>query len=551
MERADCRSDNSPELGSRLGAPAEHQLREWLTSAGPRAPETPPPSFLCLRILATYLSDAQGSEWCGPQGTARVSWTIAAGTPPYLVAVGGLTVPGELGYVDIFCETVRDLETRRDAPEQLVVDVPVSVRDSNGRTAQSSLALNLVSAPPERAIGEIKIVPGVSDALVVPFPPVEFADGTAEAPFGKSAVVRYRAQGDAAWRYATPVPPRPQSGCGYHCSASAIGELEPDTPYELQAAWMWNFAYSDPARSTDDFKRLGPEDQTAGDGWWRAWVAPERLQWSKIHRFRTHGPFQLRADATHDTVRVSWPAPTGRFHARAYSPQWPGVVWADRDNSYQRRRRVEGSENGVMSSVIGGLPADTPFVIVVRQVPPPRSFSQEAGIAVQTEPDPGRGPQRSADPSDIEVKLVGRTLIVEWTKQWPTAYTSVTLFQGTDARGSAVSGRRIPPPPPSAHKPLDQQLSRRVRVEFADRPPGSAWTLYLNRTPGHMSGPEHPIPYLCMIWSIEVPRSRPHAHLDRYFYSPQVTVPAAVRPGEIRSEEQLWKGCALGEPIHE
>ena len=196
------------------------------------------------------------------------------------------------------------------------------------------------------------------------------------------------------------------------------------------------------------------------------------------------------------------------------------MVWVDRDNSYQWRRRDEGAESGAMSAVIGGLPADTPFNVVVRLLKPP-SFDQvaPATIAVRTSSQSAGTTLGWADPSDFDITMTGRVLAVEWTKNWPILYTSARLVPESTEGSAGPKGRWVPAPRPSELDPFDEQLERRVRMVFPELRSGTSWRLYVNRRPGHMSTRNQPIPYLCMVWDIRVPQNNTAAQLDPYSFS--------------------------------
>jgi len=527
--------------------------RERLTSAGMSATGQPPPSFECLRVVSAYWSGTPVYEWCGPLGTARVWWRIAGGTRPMQVTIIDATAPAPAGYLDIPCESIRDRHDLSDSPHGQIVAVQVMVRDADGRLAYGSVELGFVTTAPAQRIDEIRVLSGAQDANFVPLPwPFLVGDDPRPHPLGMAAVVRYRALRATAWRYVTPLPAPAQSGCGLYCVVSHAGDLEPDTQYELQAAWMWNQVYSDSWDSSD--RRQWWQDEALRDAWWRSWFEPDDLTWSETVQFRTFGHLRLQAETTDDSVRVSWSASGGHFHASAYSPDWPGVVWFDRDNSYQWRRDREAAQTGRMSAVIAGLPADTPFVVVVRQLLPP-SFHRlpPATVELRTQTGSANAVPRWADPRDIEVGASGGTVTVEWTKGWPTVYTEVRLWRRPDDGGQAIRGRWTSAPQPSEFEPFDEQISRRVsvRLPLGERPEGSAWTLVVNRSPGHMSRPEDGFPYVCMIWQIRVPPIGTDGYLDRFFFSAEQACTMAVQPVQMLSEGNWSSKCVAGEPTSE
>ncbi|MXX49045.1 MAG: hypothetical protein F4Z38_12220 [Chloroflexi bacterium] len=526
---------------------------ERQNSTGMSVTGQPPPSFECLYVASAYWSSTPRHEWCGPLGTARVSWRIVGGTDPMQVTIDDASAPAQLGYLDIPCESIWDRYVVSDSPHVQIVALQATVRDADGRHAHGSVEVGFVSSTPAQRIDQIKVLPGVQDANFVPLPwPFLGGDDLRPHPLGMAAIVRYRALGATAWSYVTPLPAPAQSGCGLYCVPSHAGDLEPDTQYELQAAWMWNQVYSDSWDSGDRWRWW--QDEALRDSWWRSWVEPDELTWSETVRFRTFGELRLQAETTHDTVRVSWLASAGHFHASAYSPDWPGVVWFDRDNSYQWHRDREAAQTGRMSAVIAGLPADTPFVVVVRQLLPP-SFHRlpPATVELRTQTGSANAVPRWADPGDIDVSLSGGVVTVEWSKGWPTFYTRVGLFRLPDDGCPAIRGPWILAPRPSELDPFDEQISRRVsvRLPLGERPEGSTWTLVVNRSPGHMGRRSDAFPYICMLWQIRVPPIATDGYLDRFFFSAEQAGTMAVQPAQMLSEGNWPSKCVAGEPTSE
>ncbi len=549
LERGDCVNSNSAERRTWDAWEQDSRKLEWLTAAGPTM-TGPAPSFNCLRVLASWANGMEVPEWCAPLGVARVSWTVRDGTVPLRISVGNIMVEAEHRFVDIPCELIRDEYAPGPRSEHQVVSLQVTVQDAEGRSARSTSPIGVVSAAPSQPLESIGVLTGVRDAHFAPRPwPYRFSQDTPGEPVGIVAIVRYRSLGRGDWTYLTPLPPPSQSGCGSWCAASHVNDLLPDTEYEVQGAWMWHSAFA----SASTGNRGGWwENETERDNWWRSWTTPESLQWSATMRFRTFGDLKLSGEATSDTLRVTWPALEGVFRALAYSPDWPGVVWADRDNSYQWRRRTELEQGKPMSALIGGLPSDTPFEVVVRTALPWQfTPATPATIQLRTQPGPAEGFARLADPNDFDVQLANDTLVVEWTKQWPVMYTSVSLSRVPVSQHVPRRGEWTGAPTPSDFDPFDEQLNRRVRLEFAGLAPGTSWRLSINRTPGHMSNRGDPAPYLCMVLDVRPTPDDPGAHLDHYLFSAWGSEAQEISASHVDVVNSFWEGCRLAEPTGE
>ena len=377
LERGDCRVGYTVERRNWRALDAGERNVEWLTAAGPTAPSGPL-SFGCLRILAVYSDDFEVSEWCAPLGSARVSWTMEDGTPPFRVSIDNLVSVVDSGFVDIHCDQIKRMFATGNASQHRIVTLRVVVRDAAGRSISSSVDLGLVSAAPTEQIESIGVLTGYQDAHFMARPwPFQSAQQIGDSPVGVVAIVRYRALSETTWTYLLPLPPPSQSGCGHWCAASHVNDLLPDTDYEAQGAWMWHSGHFGATDGGGAWWEL--EHWKDVDGWWRSWTTPEALTWSEPHRFRTFGDLAVGAEATSDTVRVTWPASRRTIHALAYSPDWPGTVWVDRDNSYQWRRGAELEAGKPMSALIGGLPADTQFEVLLETALPWQICSGGAG----------------------------------------------------------------------------------------------------------------------------------------------------------------------------
>lgn len=549
LERGDCTNTNSAERRTWDTWQRDSRALEWMTAAGPTM-TGPAPSFSCLRILASWVDGMEVSEWCAPPGIARVSWTIRGGALPLRVMIGDIVVDAGDGHVNIPCDVIRDEFAGGPKSQHQIVSLEVMVEDAESRSAKVSSLLGVVSRAPSQTIESIAIRQGTQDAHFSPRPwPFRFADDIPGQPVGLVAIIRYRALGHPAWRYLTPLPPPTQSGCGYWCSSSHVNNLQPDTEYEVQGAWMWHSSYD----SASGRRWAGWwENETEHDNWWRSWTTPQELKWSEVQRFRTFGDLKLSGEATSDTLRVTWPASQRTVHALAYSPDWPGVVWSDRDNSYQWRRRAELEQGEPMSALIGGLPSDTPFeVVVITALPWQFAPARPATIQIRTQSESIEGLARLADPNDIDVRFADNTLVVEWTKQWPVMYTRARLSPVAVGQHSPRRGKWTGAPTPSGLDPFDEQLTRRVQVEFADLGPGTSWRLFINRTPGHMSKRGDSAPFLCMALDIRPTPDDPEAHLDHYLFSAWRSEAQEISASHVDDVNHFWQGCELAEPTAE
>ena len=274
LERGSCWTSSTAELWIWHEWKHGERTIEWLTTAGPTAPGGPP-SFRCLRILASYADGFEVSEWCVPLGAARVSWTIEQGTPPFRVSIDDHDMGSGRGYVDIPCELIQDRYGSGDSSQHEIVTLQVTAQDAEGRSSTSSSRLGLASAAPSQRIDRVGILPGLRDVHFVPEPwPFQFKQYISESLAGIVAIVRYRALGESEWKYVTPLPAPAQSSCGYLCKRSHVSNLEPDQTYDVQAAWMWNDIYSSIELYTGS-----PwwEDEAVRDNWWRSWTTPEML----------------------------------------------------------------------------------------------------------------------------------------------------------------------------------------------------------------------------------------------------------------------------------
>ena len=546
FEREDCRHGDLASWGIwREHDYGRHSTIEWNTTAGPTTIYSQP-SFRCLRIHAmpATLPDFETREWCAPLGIARVSWTIESGTPPFRLTIGGIPANADVGYVEIPCETIRAVYADGPLPEHRTVALIARVEDSQGLTAIQSVEVGVVSGAPKEEIETIDLDVGARDIHILPYPWSYRLQESPSTPIGMVAVARYRAAGEQAWTYVTPLPPPRQSGCGYWCFASHANDLQPGVTYELQAAWMWN-AYFAWYPGWSEWL----EQETEQGTWWRRWTTPDTLRWSETQQFRTYDAPQLSAEATSDSLIVDWPAVPGRYEAMAFSPDWPGVVWVDPDYAYLRHQNALPDGLGMMASTIGGLPADTLFELKVQQLLP-WSFHPAPAAFVQVRTLPGQTDRkRWADPSDIAVVMTDGGVRAEWTQQWPFASTGLTMYSYPYDHGrlERLEHRWILPaePYPGEVVTIDRLGGRPVQVVYPELPPGTSWRLFIKRRPGYRSTWRESLPYICMLWEIRMPTNNPETHLDHYFHSVVQSESPGVSQGQIRSAELPPNACPL------
>ncbi len=304
--------------------------------------------------------------------------------------------------------------------------------------------------------------------------------------------------GDRTWQYGTAFPPPSQSGCRW-CKASHAGGLRPETDYELQAAWMWNACpgWHSGCASHDPWWR---EDSNRED-WWHPWMDADRIHWSESFHFRTRGHPRLSSVATSDTIVVSWPSTTGQYWVTATSPDWPGVIWADPDNSYQEQRTIEAERHATMSAVFREIPADTPFKVTVRERVPAGFGESPTSVAyVRTGSEVSSNGLRLTEPSDFEVRFVNEVLQLEYSEGWPLALTTPRPLQlklGTNSTGFERSRRQTLWSHESVIglEPFLHDHRARVQVLFQPIPPDSYLLLTVSRTPARGSTRSSRMPY--------------------------------------------------------
>ena len=420
----------------------------------------------------------------------------------------------------------------------------VHLNDSEGRSLTASVSVGVVGRPQEGHIDEVYIIPGLRDIHIrAPWPLLGFdEDNSSALPIVKLAIFRTRAIGELRWQYGTVLPIPSQSSCRRDCGASHASGLTPETDYELQAAWMWNACpgWHSGCANHNAWWRV----DSNRENWWHPWMDADRIHWSESFHFRTRGHPRLSSVATSDTIVVSWTSTTGEYWVTATSPDWPGAIWADPDNSYQEQRTIEAERHATMSAVFREIPADTPFKVTVQEhVPAGFGESPRSVAYVRTGSELSSNGLRPTDPSDFEVRFVNEVLQLEYSEGWPLALTTPRLLQlklGTNSTGFERSRRQTS----WSHEnviglePFLHDHRARVQVLFQPIPPDSHLLLTVSRTP-RGSARSNRMPYQCVVWTIRVPPADPHSYLDHFWHSSESsgvpTIQADTQPTQFRS----------------
>lgn len=261
------------------------------------------------------------------------------------------------------------------------------------------------------------------------------------------------------------------------------------------------------------------------------------IRWSEVQRFRTQRrSLEIAADATGDTIRLIWQGNDGGYHVTATSPDWPGVIWFDRRNAWNRT-----AEGGVITSTMSGLPADTEFEVqVAHQIFSGIAGTPPATVAVRTLAAVSGKTPGAADPSDIIIEPTAGWLRVEWLSH-EAVYTWPSMARA-----------RRPGEPFEYWGAISDRVSTRLpggRAEVALRVLRSEWALrlYVNRQP---RGGDHATPYMCAVWDVQTPPTNADVYLDRYFVSAWDEIGQTVAPAQIAdlSRSELLNHCRLADP---
>ena len=483
---------------------------------------------------------------CGVGGEVAVRWDIADGAPPYTVNVAGFpTVTTDAESVDIPCADIRARFEGRALQRHVQAMLPVRVVDANGVELSARARLLLLSSAPQHAPPDATFVVGYTDVHMY-FDRWQFArtmhdrQPTDDEVVPALAIGRYRKVGAAAWIYATPYP-GPSPSCSGYTPPHAT-DLEPDTEYEVQLAWVWYVGAPDAeGYHISGLGRVRRPDydwarEQGSDRWWRDWNDAEALRWSAPQRFRTlAGELEPTAIATDDTVRVRWPSGGGHYTVTATSADWPGVIWLDQENVWRR-----SAEDGIVTSTMSGLPADTLFdVQVTRSVAPGFAEPPPTNITVRTVPAGLDDAPRAADPGDMIIEPAAGRLRLQWSPT--TIYTGLSLVAAEHPSKSFWDWDTV-----SGYAP-DRLTDGRLELVVPAHQSAWALRLYVNRMP---YGDDTMAPYMCAVWDIRMRPANPDLHFDRYLFSTWGELEQAVVPGRIPDDHlELWRHCRFADPL--
>ena len=480
---------------------------------------------------------------CGVGGNVALRWYIDEGVPPYTASIEGFdAMTVDEARVEVPCADIRAQFLDGDPKNHVQVELAVHVVDANGREGRADSASLLLLAPAPRHTPPTveEFIVGYTD-MHVRFNrwryryPMDRGHRQDDELVSAIAIVRYRPIDGSDWRYSTPYPGRSQNSRGYTPAHAA--DLEPDTEYEAQLAWVWYV--STPGQSAYhigglrrhwriDFDWLREQGV---DRWWRDWNDADALRWSTSQRFHTlDSDLAPVATATADMISVSWAGHSHGYIVSARSPDWPGVIWFSRDNPHPPLR-----DDGLRSAVLGGLPPDTEFEVQVEPTyvygftdPPP------ARINVRTAPDGPELEPGAADPNDVFIELSGRRLRVEWTEQ--DSVRTVLRARTGGTPGESVRGWH-------SGQPANLHAGGRVGVTWQDLPADSSLQLYLNREPDWDNKTDS---YMCAIWDVRTPTENVEAYLDRHMYSAYGERNEFVVAGRVPDDyTDLWWHCTL------
>ena len=467
--------------------------------------------------------------FCGVDGSVDVSWRIDGGAPPYAVTVAGVVAETDDEQLSVSCADIRAWVTDGLLFRSVEVALPVRVVDANGAEIAAEPMVMLLAAAPQIELSEMSLLLGYTDLhLYTPWPfwpPV----GSHQPPL--VAVFRYRAVGSGDWRYAMPFPPAPQKSA--YELASHVDDLDPETRYELQAAWVW---YGVPSRYGGTRWYSGgwmpAMDAGAWDdaaNWWREWNDPRAVRWSTTRRFRPQTSRSLSARATSNELQVSWLGELSEhswYFVTVRSDDWPGVIWGDRRNPL-RRLDQEAEQDVPMSAVISGLPPDSMFEVTVARALPTGFGAEPPLVArVRTPPDPDGLPPRGADPRGFVVSAGAHDIRVQ-LRAHGDQYENITLKR-------LIDGQVAPDYQFFSHE-LDHQRklpTGGTEFVFTGLPKGSTWRLYVNLYP--VWGDT--LPFVCAIRDIQLASRHPDDWFDRYFYSAPQGGGATVSFGQIPAD---------------
>ena len=501
-------------------------------------------ALLALLGAATARGDADESvrvspDWCAVSGSVDITWQIDGGAPPYSVTIAGMTFETDEERLTVACADLRAWVADGLLRQSVELALPVRIVDASGEEIAAEPTILLLAAAPPKEMLKMSLIVGYTDLHLYTKPwPVLRSEGSRRPAI--VAVFRYRPSGDNDWTYAMPFPPPPQSG-GFSL-ASHVNDLDPDTEYELQAAWVW---YAQPSSapnarwgqwSWSDAMDAGVWDDAAN--WWREWNEPRAVRWSTTRRFQAQSLRVLDAQATVNELQVSWLGELSehsQYFVTVQSDDWPGVFWGDRWNP-RVRYDLEPEQDVSMTATLSDLPPNSTFdVTIARELPSGFGAEPPATVRVRTHSASADLPPGYADPRGVVIHAGAHDIRVQLHAHrdesvWVSALPLID--------GQAVLDHE------AFRRPDEQRKLPAGGTEFvfAGLPKGTAWRLYVNVHPrwGDSS------PFVCVIRDVQLASLYPDDWLDRYLYSSIAHGgDATVTPADDGLPFPHWLYCTL------
>ncbi len=483
--------------------------------------------------------DQQSSNWCTPLNVGRFVWSIEGGAHPLELTVAGHSVDATSGSVEIPCHQLRAENLSGPQDNHVLREVMAHVVDANGLTGAASTYVIFVSDAPKQLIEGVRVFAGMHDAFF-DIEPSPYRNAGLQ-PIEQLATVRYRRLGADDWTYLIPLPGPPQNCCGYWCVSSHVQELERNTDYEYQAAWMW---HPIPWQQ----QRVSPLDAN----WWRTWTTAESLRWTESQRFRTYGEEPLLVQAVDDTITVLWPNSAGVVHTWLTSPDWPGVIWIDPANTHRWPTLTVSHDEKWSRAVFRGLPPDTTFHVTFKRALPDSFEQTSAQVAEARTPSQSEGGTAGVfDPGTVEINVGLGTLNVDWIGQSQQWKMETFLLVNQDRRHQESERYQDYDNSSALPSGLVSLQRQGARFRYVDNRNDNV--LYLSLRPSGGLANEFRYPFVCLAWRIESLAEGPDSYLDRYFYSSPRHRLERVTP--IASYEITGNGawpyspCRLGDPM--
>ena len=531
----------------------------WLSTSSARGQQPPEARWDYLDI----------DPWCTHKGTFNVRWQVSGDSPRYRIYLFGhgeigRTDNGEDGSAELSCVEIRS-QFGDPLLENVLVELVFHASGSNQGelhdSAQRAAVLGLLAAAPPERLEQIAVNSGWTEFAATPVRTESDPDNryvihhprnslSMHQPwsFDVVAVGRYRRQDQDTWTYFMPYPPclpRP-----YGCYRRHVGGLAPDTRYEVQLAWAWLPRDVHPRGPLEELY-IGRADLplfAEPRSWWQQHNDPQAMRWSEAQVIRTPPPPTLTVSTSSDAIRVSWPIAQGLHDVRLTSPDWPGVIWAERYNSRPWDRVREDVNAKTMTATISGLPSDTPFELTVStyssESSPHELLSQISARTTPGEPQPFHAP---ADPLSIRVSTHDRNIYVTWVEH---------REMSTGIRLASNNPRFVGPTQEARYHRLNSFDSwmpprlRRVQTtsQFGPLPEMTTWRLSVNRIPLFWNLNElNTLPFVCMQWEIRIGATNPELYYDHYGLGYDENMRSYILgPGEASGP--FLGRCELAEP---